>query len=174
MDDARVPPSDVLAEEAVLGSLIIDPESIHEIATFLQAKDFYREGNRKIYDVIFQLAEKNKGIDHITIAHELNKQGHLEDIGGGFLPDSIVGSITIEIDGKKTVYHYLADEEQRRNQKAILKQPVAIVHSSLKRVAQRAIKRDKALQRRIGEELGKGTERPKPKKQSRKRGPKKL
>jgi replicative DNA helicase len=82
MDDARVPPSDVMAEEAVLGSLIINPDSIHEIATFLQPKDFYRDGNQKIYEVIIELIEKNKGIDVITISHELRKRKYLEDIGG--------------------------------------------------------------------------------------------
>lgn len=100
MDDARVPPSDVLAEEAVLGSLIIDPDSIHEISTFLNARDFYRGGNQKIYDVILGLAEKNKGIDHITISHELQRNGDLEDIGGeGYvigLPNTVPTSINIK------------------------------------------------------------------------------
>ena len=100
MDDARVPPSDVLAEEAVLGSLIIDPEAIHEISTFLNARDFYRDGNQKIYAVILELAEKNKGIDHVTISHELKMNDDLEDIGGeGYvigLPNATPTSINIK------------------------------------------------------------------------------
>jgi replicative DNA helicase len=89
MDDARVPPSDVLAEEAILGSLITYPEAIHDVATFLEAKDFYREINGKVYEVIKKLVDKDKGVDVIIIAHELQKKEYLEDVGG----DSYITSL---------------------------------------------------------------------------------
>jgi len=82
----------------------------------------------------------------------------LRDVGGPFLPDSTVGSITLEIGGKKTSYYYLADQEERRDQRATLKPEIATIHSSLQRVAQRATKRDEALQRRIKEKLQEGKE----------------
>lgn len=85
----------------------------------------------------------------------------MRDVGGSFLPDSIVGSITLEIGGQKTVYYYLADQEQRRDQRVILKPAIATIHSSLQRVAQRSIKRDETLQRHIKEKLEEGKEGPK-------------
>ena len=77
----------------------------------------------------------------------------LKEVGGGFLPDSLVGSITIEIDGKATNYFYLADPEQRRAQQKILRQAVATVDRNLRRVAELTIKRDTATQQKIKKKL---------------------
>lgn len=73
----------------------------------------------------------------------------IDEIGGGFLPDSLVGAITIEIDGESTTYYYLADPKQRRRQKIILKQPIALIENRLQRVASRAIKRDEEAKKRF-------------------------
>jgi hypothetical protein len=83
----------------------------------------------------------------------------LKEISGGFLPDSMVGSITIEIDGAKTTYRYLADPEQRRQQKTILKQPIAIIDEAMRRVAQLTMKKDETKQRILKEKLGKPQKR---------------
>jgi hypothetical protein len=80
----------------------------------------------------------------------------VSDVGGPFLPDSLVGSITLEIGGQKTVYYYLADAEQRRDQRVVLQPAIASVHSTLQRVALRASRRDDALQKRIEERLREG------------------
>jgi hypothetical protein len=79
----------------------------------------------------------------------------LSEAGGDFLPDSLVGSITLEIDGKTTTYYYLADPDQRRRQEKILKQPIAAIDRNLRRVATVAKKRDKAMQDRIKDKLRK-------------------
>jgi hypothetical protein len=80
---------------------------------------------------------------------------NLEEVEGGFLPDSTVGMITIEIDGKATHYVYLADPEQRRDQKKMVKQAVASMDMNLRRVAEVAKKRDRATQEKIKKQLSK-------------------
>ena len=75
-------PSDVDAEEAVLGSLLIDPDAIVGVATVLEPADFYREKNGWIYAACLALHERNEAINQITVAHELARQGKLEAVGG--------------------------------------------------------------------------------------------
>jgi hypothetical protein len=68
----------------------------------------------------------------------------LKEEGGGFLPDSIVGLITLEVDGKETNYVYLADPEQRREQKKMVNQAIALIEKDLKRVTEIAKKRSRS------------------------------
>jgi len=78
----RLPPHDVDAEEAVIGSLLVDGEAFDRIATFLSPQDFYRERNRWIYDACLSLYERNAAINQITVAHELSQRDRLEAAGG--------------------------------------------------------------------------------------------
>jgi len=78
----RLPPHDIEAEESVVGSLLINSDSIHQIATFLKPDDFYREKNRWAYEACFSLYERSEAIDQVTVAHELERQARLEAIGG--------------------------------------------------------------------------------------------
>ena len=78
----RLPPQNVEAEEAVLGSLLIDPDAIVRVATILKPEDFYREKHGWIYDVIFTLHQNSAPIDFLSICDELGRRGQLDEIGG--------------------------------------------------------------------------------------------
>ena len=71
MNGDRLPPHDLDAEEAVLGSLLIDPEAIFKIAALLRAEDFYREKNQWTYESCLSLYERREAVNQITVAHEL-------------------------------------------------------------------------------------------------------
>lgn len=75
-------PNDVDAEEAALGSLLIDPEAILSVSLTLKARDFYRERNGWVYGACLDLYEKGQAINQITVAHRLSQDGRLEDTGG--------------------------------------------------------------------------------------------
>jgi len=82
----RLPPHSQDAEEAILGSLLIDPDAILEVASFLKPEAFYREQNRWIYQAIVDLHEAREPLDFITLAETLRKRSQLEDAGGeGYL-----------------------------------------------------------------------------------------
>lgn len=70
-----------------------------------------------------------------------------------FIPDSVVGSIGIEIDNVKKMYLYLADEDDRRHQKIILPMPIATIESAMKRIARRTIRRDEATLKSINSRI---------------------
>jgi len=82
MTSDRLPPHDTDAEEAVIGSLLIDGSSIHRVAAVLQPTDFYSERNSLIYGACLSLYERDEAIDQITVAQELDRQGKLESCGG--------------------------------------------------------------------------------------------
>ncbi len=82
MISENLPPHDVEAEKAVLGSLLIDSEGMFKIATFLRPEDFFTPENQWAYDACFSLYQRNEGINQITVAHELAQKGRLEEAGG--------------------------------------------------------------------------------------------
>jgi replicative DNA helicase len=79
----KLPPHDNEAEEAVIGSLLVDGEAIHEVATDLKPDDFFGERNKWIYEACLALYQRNEGINEITVARELAHDERLEKIGGG-------------------------------------------------------------------------------------------
>ena len=63
MTDIKLPPHDIDAEEAVIGSLLIDGTAIYKITTFLQSPDFYQEQNQWLYGTCrfgFNLSERRR------------------------------------------------------------------------------------------------------------------
>jgi replicative DNA helicase len=82
-EDGKLPPHNVEAEEAVLGSLLVDPNSITETAIFLKPEAFYREKNLWVYEACLALYDRSEAINQITVAQELATQGRLEAVGGG-------------------------------------------------------------------------------------------
>jgi len=85
MAQEKSPPYDIGAEEAVIGSLLIDPEAILRVGG-VSGGDFFDETNRAIYESCYSLFQRAEVINQITVAHELMRQGKLEQIGGaGYL-----------------------------------------------------------------------------------------
>ena len=83
MAEEKSPPYDIEAEEAVIGSLLIDPDAILKIATSLKPEDFFSETNRVIYQACISLYQRpNEVVNQITVAHELARQNRLDEIGG--------------------------------------------------------------------------------------------
>lgn len=78
----RLPPHSIEAEEAVLGSLLIDPDAILEVASFLRPDAFYREQNRWIYQAILTLHQSDEPLDFVTLTEALRKREQLEEVGG--------------------------------------------------------------------------------------------
>jgi replicative DNA helicase len=84
MNGEKLPPHDIDAEEAVIGSLLIDGTAIYKIASLLQSSHFYSERNSLIYGACLTLYKRpeNEAINQITVAQELDRQGKLETCGG--------------------------------------------------------------------------------------------
>src|SRR6266487_3513484 len=86
-------PQNIEAECGVLGSIIIDPEAIVQVAEFLFPDDFYRDAHRTIYEVILQLYEQREPADFITICDELERRNKLEAVGGASYITSLINQV---------------------------------------------------------------------------------
>jgi len=93
MAEGKLPPHDIEAEEAVIGSLLIDPEAILKVAVSLKAEDFFSETNRVIYQACLSLYQRNEAINQITVAHELMRQDKLEQIGGAAFLSHLISNV---------------------------------------------------------------------------------
>jgi replicative DNA helicase len=82
VNETRLPPNDSDAEEAVIGSLLIDGAAVFQISDFLQPADFYYETKRWLYEACIALYQRNEAINQITVAQELTHRDRLESCGG--------------------------------------------------------------------------------------------
>lgn len=82
MDLGKVPPHDIEAEQAILGCMLTDRDSVIAAIEILKEDAFYREDNKAIYAAILSLYSKNEPIDIITVKAELIETGNFERVGG--------------------------------------------------------------------------------------------
>jgi len=75
-------PQNIEAEEAVLGALLIDPDAIIRVATFLQASDFHVQRHGMVYQAILDLHERREPADLVTLTDELERREQLSQVGG--------------------------------------------------------------------------------------------
>lgn len=78
----QVQPHSREAEEAVLGAILINPETYYDVAQFLQADDFYIVRNRWIWEAFTYLHEHRIPIDFLTVCETLEQNNQLEEVGG--------------------------------------------------------------------------------------------
>jgi len=77
-----LPPHNLDAETAVLGSLLIDPDTYYEVSGIVTADAFYRPGHRWLYEAIQSLSARQEPPDVLAVADELTRAGKLEEVGG--------------------------------------------------------------------------------------------
>jgi replicative DNA helicase len=82
----RIPPQNLDAEQAVLGSILLNGEAINEVADTLLPDDFYRDGHKAIYSAMLAIAAESQPVDLITVTSRLKTEGKLDVAGGpGYL-----------------------------------------------------------------------------------------
>ena len=93
MELGKVPPHDIEAEQAVIGSMLTDSDAVTSAIEVLKSEDFYREDNKEIYEAILNLYNRSEPIDIITVKAELESMGKFEKVGGleylAELPDKV-------------------------------------------------------------------------------------
>lgn len=88
-------PANIEAEQAVLGSLLIDPDAIIKVANFLRPEDFYRERHSWLYEAMLALNERREPVDFVTLVDELERREQLAEVGGpAYITDLISNTPT--------------------------------------------------------------------------------
>ncbi|MFZ2302228.1 MAG: replicative DNA helicase [Gallionella sp.] len=82
LEQIKLPPHSVEAEQSVLGGLLLEASALDKIADLMTDDDFYRHEHRLIYRQVVRLSELAKPIDVITVAEALEIAGELDKVGG--------------------------------------------------------------------------------------------
>ena len=100
MELNKIPPHDIDAEQAVLGSMLTDKDAVNAAIETLKDDAFYRDDNRIIYQAIINLYSKSEPIDIITLKDELESMDKFEQVGGyeylASLPDKVPTTANVQ------------------------------------------------------------------------------
>ncbi len=77
----RLPPQNLDAEKAVLGSILLDPNMCDEVALALRPDDFYADAHQKLYASILEMHDEGRRIDATLLVERLKQKGELEAVG---------------------------------------------------------------------------------------------
>lgn len=110
----KVPPHNLEAEQATLGAMLLDWNSVGEIVTYLRADSFYSQQNQIIFTALIDLSVRGIKGDMLTLVDELTKKGKLDAAGGL----SYISSLTDVVPTSANVDYYakiVQDQAVRRN-----------------------------------------------------------
>jgi replicative DNA helicase len=86
----RMPPQSIESEKALLGSLMLDKETIWKVVDFLEGRDFYKHDHQLIYQAMTDLATAGEPIDIRTLSNKLKEASQLKQVGGhGYLTELV-------------------------------------------------------------------------------------
>lgn len=91
--EAAQPPQDLMAEQSVLGAVLLSNTVIADVVARIQRDDFYRPVNQNIYDAILDLYGRGKPVDAVTVAAELDRRGLLLRIGGAPYLHTLISTV---------------------------------------------------------------------------------
>ncbi|HMC68481.1 MAG TPA: DnaB-like helicase N-terminal domain-containing protein, partial [Mycobacteriales bacterium] len=93
IDVDRTPPQDVVAEQCVLGAMLLSKDAIADVVEVLKPGDFYRPAHQTVYDAVLDLYGRGEPADPVTIAAELTRDGTLAKIGGAPYLHTLIASV---------------------------------------------------------------------------------
>lgn len=89
----QVRPHDVEAEQAVLGSILIDPQAMYQVAPLLRAEDYFLQKHRWIYAAMLTLHRRGEALDLLTLTTELEHRDRLEAVGGAGYVSQLINAV---------------------------------------------------------------------------------
>jgi replicative DNA helicase len=78
----RTPPHDIMAEQSVLGGMLLSKEAITQVVEIVRSADFYRPAHQIIFDAVVDLFSRGEPVDAISVNAELTKRGEVTRVGG--------------------------------------------------------------------------------------------
>ena len=100
------------AEEAVIGAILINPETYYDVAQFLREDDFYIHRHRWIWHVFTRLHEQRVPIDFLTVSEELDQLGQLAETGGPAYMTALINNVPTSLHAE--AYGHIVEETALR------------------------------------------------------------
>ena len=115
------PPQDQLAEQCVLGAMLISKDAIADVIEVVRGVDFYRPAHELIYDAILDLYGRGEPAEAVTVADELSKRGEIGRVGGHVYLHDMIASVAVaanagyyaEIVREKAILRRLVDASRK-------------------------------------------------------------
>ena len=102
LENLRLPPQSLEAEQAVLGGLLLDNQAWDRISDLISENDFYRADHRLIFEHILLLIDNNKPADVLTVAESIERSAKLEEAGG----QAYLGSLSLNTPSAANIRRY--------------------------------------------------------------------
>lgn len=119
----KIPPQNLEAEMAVLGSMLLDEDAISIACELLDKDSFYKDSHKKIFESILNLYNLNKAVDLITLTDELKKDGVLEGVGGVSYLTALVNSVPTAAN----ISHYVTIVKEKSILRTLLNNATRII-----------------------------------------------
>lgn len=123
LDIGKMPPQAVEFEEAVIGAILLEKDTINEIIGVLKPESFYKEAHSIIFNACFELYKESNPIDMMTVTQQLKKTGELDVVGGGYylsvLTNKISSAANVEYHARIIAQKYMQRELIRVSTEAI-------------------------------------------------------
>lgn len=101
-DRLRIPPQNLDAEMALLGSIMLRPEGLHDIIDIIKVDSFYSEKHRIIFETMLELFNKRSPIDLLSVSNRLKEKSWLDQVGGNTYLTELVNIVPTS----SNVHHY--------------------------------------------------------------------
>jgi replicative DNA helicase len=95
VDIDRTPPQDLVAEQCVLGGMLLSKDAIADVVEVLRTTDFYRPAHSIVFDAVIDLYGKGEPADPVTVSAELTRAGTLERAGGAPYLHTLIASVPL-------------------------------------------------------------------------------
>jgi len=89
----RTPPQDIIAEQSVLGGMLLSKDAIADVVEMLRSVDFYRPAHQLVYDAVLDLYGRGDPVDAVTVSSHLSSTGTLARAGGAPYLAALIGSV---------------------------------------------------------------------------------
>jgi replicative DNA helicase len=119
----KLPPQNLEAEMAVLGSMLIDEEAIAVAVEFLDKNSFYNSSHQKVFESITDLYNANKAVDLITLTNELKRRGILEELGGVSFLTALVNTVPTSAN----ISHYVSIVKEKGTLRTLINNATRII-----------------------------------------------
>ncbi|EPI02549.1 MULTISPECIES: replicative DNA helicase [unclassified Enterococcus] len=119
----RVPPQNIEAEQAVLGSVFLDAETIIDAMEYIEPKDFYRRSHQIIFETMIELNDRNEAIDVVTVKDRLEQGNLLEDAGGL----SYLSDLALSVPTAANIVYYSKIVEEKSLLRTLIQTATGIV-----------------------------------------------
>ena len=119
----KIPPQNLEAEMAVLGSMLLDEDAISISCESLDTNSFYRDTHQKIFASMLDLYNANKAVDLITLTDQLKRDGILEEIGGVSFLTALANSVPTSAN----ISHYVSIVKEKSILRTLINNATKIV-----------------------------------------------